>query len=132
MTPDVNYRYEEMPISIKAFTRCNPDNTYTIVMNPKHSYETLMRSCKHELDHIARGDYDRTDVPIQVVESEAHGISVIVPSKKAASDPKIRAAILKEIRSHRLKIKAAIEEYYDAVERYGIIAEPRGWNGELF
>lgn len=52
-----------MPTGIKAFTRSNPDGTYTIVLNARLSNEQQRLSFYHELMHIQNGDYDRkTDV----------------------------------------------------------------------
>ena len=52
-----------MPVTIKAYTmHCN-DDTYTIVLNSRHSLEQLMKAYHHEMKHIENG---------QVVEIFAH------------------------------------------------------------
>ena len=45
-----------MPVTIKAYTmHCN-DDTYTIVLNSRHSLEQLMKAYHHEMKHIENGD----------------------------------------------------------------------------
>ena len=57
-----------MPVTIKAYTmHCN-DDTYTIVLNSRHSLEQLMKAYHHEMKHIENGDYDKQCKDVQVVE----------------------------------------------------------------
>lgn len=50
---------------------CN-DDTYTIVLNSRHSLEQLMKAYHHEMKHIENGDYDKQCKDVQVVEIFAH------------------------------------------------------------
>lgn len=61
----------DMPTGIKAFTRSNPDGTYTIVLNSRLSDEQQRLSFYHELMHIQNGDYDRK-MAIGMLEIYAH------------------------------------------------------------
>lgn len=61
-----------MPTTIKAYTVCCDDDTYTIVLNARHSMEQLMLAYHHEMKHIENGDYDKPDKDVQVVEIFAH------------------------------------------------------------
>lgn len=69
---DTNIVYADMPVTIKAYTmHCN-DDTYTIVLNSRHSLEQLMKAYHHEMKHIENGDYDKQCKDVQVVEIFAH------------------------------------------------------------
>ena len=69
---DTNIVYADMPVTIKAYTmHCN-DDTYTIVLNSRHSLEQLMKEYHHEMKHIENGDYDKQCKDVQVVEIFAH------------------------------------------------------------
>lgn len=59
MTPTVNCIYANMPSTIKAYTICNPDMTYTIVLNSRLTREQHLISYHHEMNHIENGDYDK-------------------------------------------------------------------------
>ncbi len=67
---DANVIYADLPVSIKAYTVCCPDDTYTIVLNSRHSYEQLLISYFHELRHIENGDFDKDNV--DMIELSAH------------------------------------------------------------
>jgi hypothetical protein len=70
---DIAVAYEDMPCTIKAFTRHNSDDSYTIVLNERLTYEQHLISYQHELQHILNGDYDK-DISADAIEAEAHGL----------------------------------------------------------
>ena len=55
---DTNVIYADLPASVKAYTVCCPDDTYTIVLNSRHSHEQLLASYQHELKHIENRDFE--------------------------------------------------------------------------
>lgn len=63
----VYLHFENMPISIKALTVKNDDDTFTILANPKHSTSRLIRSILHEISHI-ECDFD-LDISANEIES---------------------------------------------------------------
>lgn len=67
---DANVIYADLPASIKAYTVSCPDDTYTIVLNSRHSHEQLLMSYSHELKHIANGDFEKDNV--DMIELSAH------------------------------------------------------------
>lgn len=67
---DANVIYADLLASIKAYTVSCPDDTYTIVLNSRHSHEQLLRSYSHELRHIENGDFDKDNV--NIIELSAH------------------------------------------------------------
>lgn len=67
---DANVIYADLPASIKAYTVSCPDDTYTIVLNSRHSHEQLLISYSHELKHIENGDFDKDNA--NAIEKEAH------------------------------------------------------------
>ena len=65
MTPDVNTLEYNLPVSIAGYTVLNADNTYTVILNARLTFERRMQAYRHEMQHILTGDYDRkTDVDI--------------------------------------------------------------------
>ncbi|MCI8483463.1 MAG: ImmA/IrrE family metallo-endopeptidase [Lachnospiraceae bacterium] len=69
--PDINTIYADMPETIKSFVVCNPDLSYTIVLNSKMSYEQNLISYAHEIAHIKNNDYDKK-CDVDVLEYTAH------------------------------------------------------------
>jgi hypothetical protein len=56
-TQTINTIVEDMPTTIKGFTRSNPDGSYTIVLNARFDYATLQKTCMHEMSHILCEDF---------------------------------------------------------------------------
>ena len=71
MTPDVNCAMAELPYALKAFTVSNSDNTFTIILNSRHTHEQHLRSYHHEMQHIENGDYDKK-CDVDVLEFWTH------------------------------------------------------------
>lgn len=71
MSFDVNCINVDMPSTIKSFTVYNSDMTYTIVLNSRLTREQRLISYHHEMQHIERGDYDRT-CDVGLLELYAH------------------------------------------------------------
>ncbi len=67
---DTNVIYADLPASVKAYTVCCPDDTYTIVLNSRHSHEQLLASYQHELKHIENRDFEKSNS--NIIELEAH------------------------------------------------------------
>lgn len=59
MTPDVNCCLADLPTTIPAFVVSNADDSYTIVLNARHSREQHLKSYAHEYNHIMNGDYEK-------------------------------------------------------------------------
>lgn len=72
MTPAVNCIYANMPSAVKAYTVCNADMTYTIVLNSRLTREQHLISYHHEMNHIENGDYDKK-CDVGLLEIVAHG-----------------------------------------------------------
>lgn len=71
MTQDVNTILADMPGSIGGYTICNPDTTYTIVLNARLSYERQLLAYHHEMKHIENGDYAKR-CSADLIECYAH------------------------------------------------------------
>lgn len=65
---------DELPLTCGGFARKNEDDTYTIVLNPKHSYHQQRATYIHELEHIMNQDHDR-DCHVNLIEAARHTIS---------------------------------------------------------
>lgn len=57
-----------LPPGIYACIATNPDGTYSIMLDPRRSYDQLWADLDHELQHIIRGDF-YNGLPIQRIEA---------------------------------------------------------------
>lgn len=74
MTPEIFIVFVDgFPTTVKAYTKENPDSSYTILINSKISYEQQKKSYEHEMNHIINGDIDSSD-NADSIEYRAHGI----------------------------------------------------------
>lgn len=71
ITINTNIIYIDMPGAIKAYTACNADGTFTIVLNSRLTHEQHLISYQHELEHIKSGDYDKK-CSVDLIEINAH------------------------------------------------------------
>lgn len=68
----VNVRLFDMPTTIKSYVRNNDDDSYTIILNARLSYEQQRACCRHELEHINRLDFYARKCADEI-ENERHG-----------------------------------------------------------
>lgn len=74
---DLIVNYLDMPTTVRGRTVPNPDGTFSIFINSKLSIKGQKKALAHEVRHIMRGDFDYDkETDVQLVELEAHGISV--------------------------------------------------------
>lgn len=66
----VNAWLINMDTKIKGFTSKNEDDSYSVFINSRLSYEQRMKAYAHELKHIQNGDFDMFNV--QDIELLAH------------------------------------------------------------
>lgn len=71
MNENIFVRHYNLPHSIRSYVVANRDMSFTIVINSRLSAETQLQAYKHELDHIANGDYDKTG-NVSLLELNAH------------------------------------------------------------
>lgn len=60
----------DMPSGIKSFVRHNPDDTFTIILNSRLSYESQRERYKHEIRHLLSCDFEKSNA--DKIEAEAH------------------------------------------------------------
>lgn len=63
-----------LPYNIKGLTTKNEDESYTIFLNSRLSYEQLKKTYSHELQHIYNDDFSKENVSI--IECNARKKSV--------------------------------------------------------
>lgn len=61
----------DLPLTCGGFARKNEDDSYTIVLNPKHSYHQQRATYMHELSHIVNRDHD-SEKHVNFIESMRH------------------------------------------------------------
>lgn len=59
----------DLPETIRGLTVANTDGTYTVVLNARHSRETLEKTLLHEVKHIENGDVESVE-DIEKIETE--------------------------------------------------------------
>ncbi|MCI9305835.1 MAG: hypothetical protein HFI28_05055 [Lachnospiraceae bacterium] len=73
MTPDVNTLEYDLPVAIAGYTISNADNSYTVVLNARLTFERRMQAYQHEMEHILTGDYDRK-IDADMLELHSHAL----------------------------------------------------------
>lgn len=71
MIDDIFVTFEDLPTSLRAFSRENADCSYTIVCNSRLTAEAQHEAILHEYRHIISGDL-RSHASIDQIEAEAH------------------------------------------------------------
>ncbi len=66
----INIILLNLPYKVRGLTTKNSDETYTIFLNSRLTFEQQMKTYLHELLHIKNCDFDRTDV--NVIENYTH------------------------------------------------------------
>lgn len=56
---DIQTRLADLPTTIGGYVIKDMDDTYTIILNSKLSYERNLESYMHELSHINNKDYEK-------------------------------------------------------------------------
>lgn len=61
----------DLPTTVGGFIVHNQDDSYTIVLNSKLTWEDNMESYIHELKHLCEGDLD-SSLPADLIEMLSH------------------------------------------------------------
>lgn len=69
---DINVQFVRLPTKVRAAVRANRDDSYTILLNKNHSYETLRSAAEHELKHIQNGDLHNKELTADELEVRCH------------------------------------------------------------
>lgn len=67
---DINIQIMNMDTKIPEHLIKNDDDSYTIFLNARLSYENRIKSYHHALEHIKNNDFSRENV--QEIESRTH------------------------------------------------------------
>lgn len=51
----------DLPLRVKAFTRANPDGSYTVILNAKICHDEQVAAFNEEMRHISGNDFDCPD-----------------------------------------------------------------------
>ena len=62
----------DLPCWMGGHCNCNPDGTYTIIINARWGHEERLKAYMHELRHIHNNDFEKFNV--EEVERRNHGI----------------------------------------------------------
>ena len=66
--------YVDLPERVKGMSvrTFDEEECYTIVINSKLNMEQRLAAYEHELKHYESDDFDKADVPVDVIESISH------------------------------------------------------------
>lgn len=70
MFRDINVAFMDNPFGIKGSVNVNRDGSYTILINPRLSWEEQRKTYLHELSHIRDNDFEKNNV--QNIENDSH------------------------------------------------------------
>ena len=62
-------RYVSLPLKVHGITVQDEDGFYNIYINRDQSEEIQREAYDHEIEHIMRRDFDRSDLPLEIVEN---------------------------------------------------------------
>lgn len=105
-TPDVNIILVNFSTPGKEMVVQNEDDSYTILINAKLSQDGQLRAYQHALNHIASGDFEKSDV--QNIELQAHELKTVgnfVPVPASKFEKRI-----KQLQKERKKLQQALKE----------------------
>ncbi len=68
---DIIVKLCDLPPRVKAFTRANPDDSYTVILNAKMCRDGQVAAFNEEMRHISGGDFDSID-PANLIERARH------------------------------------------------------------
>ena len=67
---EIIIRLMPLPVHVRAFTLPDAQGDYNVYINVRLSSEQQKRSYRHELRHIARGDFYKRDKTAKEIEAE--------------------------------------------------------------
>lgn len=70
MTEDIFVVFLDMDYGMHGTSCLNSDGSVTVFLNSRDSREQQVKAYRHEIDHIVKKDFEKSDV--QDIEYEAH------------------------------------------------------------
>nr|WP_300849857.1 hypothetical protein [uncultured Schaedlerella sp.] len=112
MTPDVNVVVMDFKgVKGNEVVTVNEDNSYTILINARLSYEGQLKAYQHALRHIENNDFQKNDV--QSIEYNAHQLNtekvIPVPAQKYLER-------IRELQKERRRIQRQIKKDQERVK----------------
>ena len=121
MEPAVNVFLVDFPNSGREMVIPNEDDSYTILINAKLSYESQIKAYEHAMQHILNDDFSKNNV--QEIEFIAHGESdhaEIIPEETKTITSMDRRWIerrIRRLRRERRQLHKKMKEYDEAIQR---------------
>ena len=121
MEPAVNVFLVDFPNSGREMVVPNEDDSYTILINAKLSYESQIKAYEHAMQHILNDDFSKNNV--QEIEFIAHGESdhaEIIPEETKTITSMDRLWIerrIRRLRRERRQLHKKMKEYDEAIQR---------------
>lgn len=66
---DFIVRYVPLPLKVHGMTVQDVNGFYNIYINSAQSEDVQRAAYKHELEHLKRGDFARSECPLELVEN---------------------------------------------------------------
>lgn len=70
---NINVIYVSMPKGVHGATVLNPDDSFTVMLDPNDPFDVQQEGYAHEEWHIRNGDFDNiVDKNVGLIENRAH------------------------------------------------------------
>lgn len=66
---DYCVRVTDLPYRVHGVTATDESGYYNIYLNARRSEKDQREALDHELEHINRNDFDKTELPLEAVEN---------------------------------------------------------------
>lgn len=122
MTPDVNVVLLDFPTPGNEMVFENEDNSFTIMINARLSYDEQLKAYRHAMRHIENDDFQKENV--QTIEAAAHAAATI-PVETQPIPAKRFLQRLKTIRAERKRLQKELQQLEEHLE---VIRSTKGFD----
>lgn len=122
MTPDVNVVLLDFPAPGNEMVFENEDNSFTIMINARLSYDEQLKAYRHAMRHIENDDFQKENV--QTIEAAAHAAATI-PVENQPIPAKRFLQRLKTIRAERKRLQKELQQLEEHLE---VIRSTKGFD----
>ena len=121
--PAVNVFLVDFPNSGREMVIPNEDDSYTILINAKLSYESQLKAYEHAMQHILNDDFSKDNV--QEIEAVAHERTKSEHADSISEESKTITTLdrrwieerIKRLRRERRQIRKKMKEYNEAIQK---------------
>ena len=113
MTPDVNVVLLDFPAPGNEMVFENEDDSFTIMINARLSYDEQLKAYRHAMRHIENDDFQKENV--QTIEAAAHAV-ITIPVETQPMSAKRFLQRLKKIQAEQKRIQKELKQLEEHLE----------------